>query len=152
MRFFKYLIFIFISLISAFSFASSYSGSNTKTPPFYSSCSDYASKQNYFWYQVEEQNSYEWGLQCYLKTQLKDGDAKNSTGKQLYIVPDQCFYPDYKIVSQPITSLKKTMCLPVNGAICKYVGDPTGSPVVNGKITTTFSSVSKTPDPTCKEE
>jgi len=64
----------------------------------------------------------------------------------------KCFYPDYKIVSQPITSLKKVMCLPVNGAVCKYVGDPTGLPVINGAITTTFSSVSQTSDPDCKEE
>lgn len=67
-------------------------------------------------------------------------------------VPDECFYPDYKIVTQPISSLKKTMCLPINGAICKYTGDPVGAPILDGYITTTFSSVSKTPDPTCKEE
>src|SRR5690606_32651270 len=53
-------------------------------------------------------------------------------------VPD-CFNPDYKIVSQPISSLKKTICLPMHGGLCRYTGDPTNKPIVNGGITTTFS-------------
>lgn len=140
MRFFKYLIFIFLFLSSPILFAATKYSVNKvglhDTPE--AACSAAGgtrltgtSNFNYVCLNVPNMGS--------MSVSVRD-------------VPDECFYPDYKIVSQPITSLKKTMCLPVNGAICKYTGDPTGTPIVNGKITSTFSSVSKTPDPTCKEE
>ena len=152
MRFFKYLIFIFLSIFSIPVFAAitySAGGGNYGTSPKFVTkqavCSWFTSKVG----QEVVFTEYSFGGLGYCA--IKSNGA--SVGQiSEHITPDECFYPDYKIVSQPITSLKKTMCLPVNGAICKYTGDPTGSPIVNGKITTTFSSVSKTPDPTCKEE
>ena len=165
MRFFKYLIFFILSFISV----STYSATEyfmDQTPDFRSSsiqttCSNYAK-----WYAQQNNSSstIHYLLEATLTSysgysfvcniaQDKYGSITNiySYGKKEDVVRE-CWFPDYKIVSQPISSLKKTMCLPVNGLICKYTGDPTGSPIINGSITTTFSSVSKTPDPTCKEE
>jgi hypothetical protein len=137
MRFFKYLIFIIISLFSTYTFSSQYDDTCKASIPSGSILlSAYLSSPT--------------NLVCvYGYTGSSNEFRKNVPYDSQ---PKECFYPDYKIVSQPITSLKKVMCLPINGAICKYTGDPTGVPVVNGSITTTFSSVSKTPDPTCKEE
>lgn len=147
MRFFKYLFFI-LFLFPSLAFADNYmawSGGSVENPTVSAhgstreaACSSFGSKFGFT------------GL-------VKNGDCydqNNNFRGSISLVEDlkECFHPDYKIVSQPITSLKKTICLPVNGAICKYTGDPTGTPVINGSITTTFSSVSKTPDPTCKEE
>ena len=68
--------------------------------------------------------------------------------------PDECWHPDYKIVTQSITGqIKKSICVPNNGVMCKYTSSTINdAPIVNGSITTTFSSVSKTPDPDCKED
>ena len=67
-----------------------------------------------------------------------------------------CFHPDYKLVTQSINSpLKATICVPINGVMCKYSADIQtlkNTPVINAQITNTFSSVSKTPDPNCQEQ
>jgi hypothetical protein len=150
MRFFKYLILLFSLFFSSLSYSAleySVSGWSTWFPTQSALCT--------YWY--NDVKSGHWNPRD-LETTSTGCRFASGSGSYTTIThitrgtPDQCFYPDYKIVSQPITSLKKVMCLPVNGSICKYVGDPSGSPIVNGSITTTFSSVSKIPDPTCKEE
>ena len=82
MKAFKYLVFFFLSLISFNSFAS-YSAFPDLTPPFYSSCDDYASKK-YFWFNITERNQYDFGIRCYAQTQINDGDAKNWVSISLY--------------------------------------------------------------------
>ena len=66
----------------------------------------------------------------------------------------ECWHPDYKIVTQSITGqIKKSICVPNNGVMCKYTSSTiNNAPIVNGSITTTFSSVSKNPDPNCNED
>lgn len=149
MRFFKYLI-----LLIFFTSTSSYAGfyvlsykSQTLSSTKDEACSKLSSLFNStlggdYSYSVNKTTPF-----CQIKR--SDGGLINGDYSE---APIECFYPDYKIVQQPLSSLKSTICLPINGAMCKYVGNPTGSPVVNGGITTNFSSVSKTPDPTCKEE
>lgn len=69
--------------------------------------------------------------------------------------PDpECWHPDYKIVSQNVNNkqIKSSICVSNNGAMCKYVGSVKNITAINGYISTTFESVSKTPDPNCKEE
>jgi hypothetical protein len=155
MRFFKYLVFFLVSIVSLNSYSSTvrYSLDNQLHNAIYSSvrsaCEGYISKtfSNSSSYSISRISD----LTCYYLTPSAS-EYKVTIYSHIKEDDSLCFFPDYKIVSQPITSLKKVMCLPVNGAICKYTGDPNGSPVVNGSITTTFSSVSKTPDPSCKEE
>jgi uncharacterized membrane protein YgcG len=160
MRFFKYLIFLFV-FFTSYSNASSIpkyfdpeSPNDLRDTPL-AACQSRIPKlkaEGHSQTQYYRARIVEGSLTCFIENVANYGQTVVSFGVQLKYVVVECFHPDYKIVSQPITSLKKTMCLPINGAICKYVGDPTGSPIVNGKITTTFSSVSKTPDPSCKEE
>ena len=146
MRFFKYLIFI-LFFISSYSYSETirYSLTNVAADALYSTerdaCLAYG---NGYTSIISITEGY-----CRIYNPNIDNSAVIRVYKHSV---SECFFPDYKIVSQPITSLKKVMCLPVNGSICKYVGDPTGSPIINGSITTTFSSVSKTPDPSCKEQ
>ena len=146
MRFFKYLIFLFLLAFSTSSFSAvvyfftggkEYSTTAAVCKAWGGSTASFVSSPNPAQSVVGH---------CFR--------SDSSVTPQVYSrgQPDECWFPDYKIVQQPITSLKKTMCLPVNGVICKYVGDPTGLPILSGYITSTFSSVSKTPDPSCKEE
>jgi hypothetical protein len=137
MRFFKYLIFLILSFISINVFAEVQYSVDEYT---WHSTADAACKA-VFGSTASANTSTK---TCWRNGGLISGYYQRGT--------QECWHPDYKIVSQPITSLKKTMCLPVNGVICKYVGDPSKAPIVNGAVTTTFSSVSKTPDPSCKEQ
>lgn len=140
MRFFKYLILIFVSLFPVVSFASVIYACDASTE-----CKKQAGPSAY----VYRNGDYE-GAPLF---SCIGGNAPPNFFIVNKCPPEpECWHPDYKIVTQPITSLKKTMCLPINGAVCKYVGDPVGAPILDGYITTTFSSVSKTPDPSCKEE
>lgn len=162
MRFFKYLVFIILSFISINSFAATtYSLDNASSYPkilsLTSSSKDSLCSQAYSIYLDNYKNRFETyagytitGNYCNFM-QASGGVSINFPFKTI-VEETKCWYPDYKIVTQPITSLKKVMCLPVNGVICKYTGDPTGSPIINGSITTSFSSVSQTPDPSCKEQ
>ena len=66
----------------------------------------------------------------------------------------ECWHPDYKIVSQNVNNkqIKSSICVSNNGAMCKYVGSVKNVTAINGYISTVFNSVSKTPDPNCKED
>lgn len=152
MRFFKYLFFIFLSSICYSAHAAYWI--NVANP------SQYLEEPQYGGYSALYACQYFFGSSVKLTPSASSIYSCNTSSpetlgkiQKLNTLPAlECFYPDYKIVTQPITSLKKTMCLPINGAICKYTGDPVGAPILDGYITTTFSSVSKTPDPSCKEE
>lgn len=150
MRFFKYLIILFTLLFSSLSHSAleySVSGWANWYPSHSALCDSwYNNVKSGHW------NARDLEITSYGCRFVSGSGTYTSITYITRGTPDQCFYPDYKIVTQPITSLKKTMCLPINGAICKYTGDPVGAPILDGYITTTFSSVSKTPDPTCKED
>ena len=155
MRFFKYLIFLFSFFFSSFAFSATVNKYYHESKPSIlfdtpaEVCKAYAGSLTY----VGNSGSLGSGS-CYYNN--KNPPTSTATNVDYYksktvTVPD-CFHPDYKIVSQPISTLKKTICLPMHGGVCRYVGDPTNSPIINGAITTTFSSVSSSFDPSCKEE
>lgn len=163
MKFFKYLVFFLFSIISINSYASQ--------------------KWFYSTIYGESKGSFDRDAACLLLGKLRyendDGSnvrlnsstdsscnviyySKSYAGNRSGSVPyftfilkeSECWYPDYKIVTQPITGqLKKSICIPNNGVMCKYTTSSIDNlPIVNGSITTTFSSVSKTPAVNCKEE
>lgn len=146
MRFFKYLIFLFLSFSSFHASAYFYWTGNKDATIADTYCA--ASAKTYALPEISSKFIYQPDTCRWYNRDWSTGAPNIQEEKEEL----KCFYPDYKIVTQPITSLKKTMCLPINGAICKYTGNPDGAPILDGYITTTFSSVSKTPDPTCKEE
>lgn len=150
MRFFKYLIFISLISFSQFSLAAVVYWVQGQDPSktydtALAACTARKNALNPSW--IVNGDALPKRCQIRMGSSWMVDDEINT--KEVTV---ECWHPDYKIVSQPIHTLKKTICLPVAGALCRYTGDPTKAPIVNGAITTTFTSVSKTPDPTCKEE
>lgn len=155
MRFFKYLIFPFLLIISSYSYSNTvirYSLTNVPANAIYSSmeaaCKDseqYKGIYNTILRYTENQ--------CILYSSRYDLQAIIQIYKHTVSAPE-CWHPDYKIVTQPITGqIKKSICIPNNGVMCKYTSDYIDTaPIINGSISTIFSSVSKTPAVNCKEE
>lgn len=150
MRFFKYLIFLLLTSFSFSSFAAFLATGNGYPDRTVTGATEqdacYAYYDKYLKPAIHGPRSgmKSIGLGCYIS---------GTSYATLTQTSDQCWYPDYKIVTQSIKGqIKKSICLPINGVMCKYTGNLTNVPVVNGSITTTFSSVSKTPDPGCKED
>lgn len=153
MRFFKYLIFTFLFFISS-AHAGYYIQHNkdvTLRETKAQACSAYAAHLNKI---MTSNGQYSYTVNFNTPfCQIKRSDGGLLNGSYLE-APIECWYPDYKIVSQDVNNekIKKSICLNVNGALCKYTGDTKNVQAINGYITTVFSSVSKTPDPNCQEE
>lgn len=142
MRFFKYLIFTFLSFLSAAVNAAWWIDGK-----FYD-ISDHRKAAEAAGYGPA------FAVSC---TAVAGGYNCSSENKYFSIrkePPQECWHPDYKIVTQSITGqIKKSICVPNNGVMCKYTSSTiNNAPIVNNSITTTFSSVSKTPDPNCQED
>jgi hypothetical protein len=167
MRFFKYLISIFFFFCSSYTYAAqvwyftSFSGGFYKNPQTTSKltstsaealCTAAFADNNGGQYNPRVQ--YTSPTTAFCLTSSAGGNNLARSSMVVKEVEDECWYPDYKIVTQPITGqLKKSICIPNNGVMCKYTTSSIDNlPIVNGSITTTFSSVSKTPAPNCKEE
>ena len=162
MRFFKYFILFSTFLFSTFSFAVSYtytakSGSVSVTaidssvhPPaafLTSLCTSLTQKLKY-----TPLGSIGWtnntsNGQCTRSGSVIGDWTRSGT-------PSECWHPDHKIVSQNVNNsqIKSSICVSNNGAMCKYVGSVKNVTAINGYISTVFNSVSKTPDPNCKED
>ena len=165
MQFFKYLIFTFSFLFSTYSFADYYFAyGNSVSGPFFSTtsgfCNYYKPKDHIL---TEIVSTYNPGICRYKHTTTNSTRGENfykSTGTPPKPPTDQppseCWHPDYKLVTQHVSKpIKSSMCLKINGVMCKYSADPQtlkNTVVINGYIDNTFESVSKTPDPNCKEQ
>ncbi|MEG1266429.1 MAG: hypothetical protein RSE19_08125, partial [Myroides sp.] len=149
MRFFKYLIllFSFVSVSVSAGYQLPTGGQCYETPE--QACSKYGSSQgwksawpvqNIFCYGYDSQNLY--------------SSMPNRLSVGCEVKPPECWHPDYKIVSQNVNNkqIKSSICVSNNGAMCKYVGSVKNVTAINGYISTVFNSVSKTPDPNCKED
>ncbi|MBA0156335.1 hypothetical protein H0P55_09995, partial [Acinetobacter indicus] len=160
MRFFKYLIFSFLFLFSSSAFSywkyNYYSSKVFVGPTAENVCEqiiNYVGKNKnhksttvkengfcqYTYFATDTQKTYAYMTDLYRPFQVLE-----------------CYYPDYKIVTQPVTGqIKASICLTIDGSMCKYVADRktlNNEPIINGSITAIFESVSKTPDPNCQEE
>jgi hypothetical protein len=146
MRFFKYLVFLLISIVSV----NSYSAVGYRVNPDYGFTTPF--------YSTKDQA-------CAAFFALKGGNSYKAYSNECYINPfgfhyfqegqlaAECWHPDYKVVQQSAKSqVRKSICIRINGVMCKYTGDPNPDVIVNDYFTTIFSSVSKTPDPDCQEE
>ena len=157
MKFFKYLVFLFLSLFSAFSYSQevcTYTLTLWGTNKTFNSVSALCTE-------AKAMGGWD-NLQCIVSGNRISGSISpgNSIGdighKTCVEQPQECWHPDYKLVTQHVSKpIKSTMCLKINGVMCKYSADPQtlkNTVVINGYIDNTFKSVSKTPDPNCKEQ
>ena len=142
MRFFKYLIFILLSLFPVVSFAATIYACDANAE-----CKKQGGPSAYIYRNGNYQDSPLFAC------------VGGNAPANLYIVgkcpPEpECWHPDYKIVTQPVTAkIKKSICIPNNGVMCKYTSDYIDTaPIINGKISTIFNSVSKRAVANCKEE
>lgn len=151
MRFFKYLVFFFLACFCSFTNAAWTASHMTKTgtgPTAADACN--AWKVAFYGTRTDYTVIYKNNL-CIIYYNGGYDSAFSPIGTD---DPLECWHPDYKIVSQDVNNsqIKTSICISNNGVMCKYVGNVKNTPVVNGYITTIFDSVSKTPDPNCKEE
>jgi uncharacterized membrane protein YgcG len=156
MRFFKYLIFI-IPLYFLFS--------QTIFAAWYGCKGSNCTLSNYKYYQPGPSDLANALSLCQQINPLSKSfvgnmcmnQAQNTVYGYLFSGPnkvEECWHPDYKIVSQNVNNkqIKSSICVSNNGAMCKYVGSVKNVTAINGYISTVFNSVSKTPDPNCKED
>ena len=144
MRFFNYLLsIVFLSFSSSAFSAVMYRMQNAQVNDLYSTKEAACSNWKHTWFGDPSVATKVGGDYCRAYRVSDNG----SMGHALIIkvtVPDECWHPDYKIVVQSIKSpIKKTICIPNNGVLCKYTGDPSNTPVINGSVTSIFNSVSK---------
>ena len=148
MRFFKYLIFLFL-FFPVFSYADYYI-QGLKESTLSSSASEACRKVVPL---VGPTASYKSSSEtlCIIFDSAYNYDNSYTILKE---VSSECWHPDYKIVSQNVNNskIKSSICVSNNGAMCKYVGSVKNVTAINGYISTVFNSVSKTPDPNCKED
>lgn len=159
MRFFKYFIFFVFSVISFNIYAAKQYVLDGTFSSAQVACSSLSFpvpsrlKIVYKRYKITSPDQFK----CFYDLVDKDTSTvaeEDRTYTGQIIEAQECWHPDYKIVSQNVNNkqIKSSICVSNNGSMCKYVGSVKNVTAINGYISTVFNSVSKTPDPNCKED